>query len=91
MTEMPAPDGAVRGRVEVQTRNDLASHAALLSQLMQCVLDFDVQDPRQFIGEVSARGAIHEHFGGGQQRAETREPDVSLGPRSSKRAISRRV
>src|SRR5712691_2905386 len=49
---------------------------------MQCVLHFDVQDTRQFRGEISARGTIDEHFGGGQQRAETREPDVSLRPQS---------
>ena len=27
---------------------------------MQCVLHFDVQGPRQFIGEISARGTIDE-------------------------------
>src|ERR1017187_3325667 len=49
---------------------------------MQCVLHFDVQGARQFLGEETARGTIDEHFGGGQQRAETREPDVSLRPQS---------
>ena len=47
---------------------------------MQCVLYCDVQGARQFIGEISARGTIDEHFGGSQQRAETREPDVCLRP-----------
>ena len=72
--------GAVRGRVKVPTRNDLASHATLLSQLQQCVLHFDVQGPRQFIGEISPRGTIDERLGGGEQRAETREPDVGMRP-----------
>src|SRR5271169_1414847 len=49
---------------------------------MQGVLHFNVQGPRQFIGEETARGTIDEHFGGGQQRAETREPDVCLRPQS---------
>src|SRR5580658_11144686 len=47
---------------------------------MQCVLHLDVQGTRQFIGEISARGTIDERFGGGQQRAKTREPDVRLRP-----------
>jgi hypothetical protein len=49
---------------------------------MQGVLHFDVQGTRQFIGEVSARGMIDERFRCGQQRAETREPDLSLRPES---------
>ena len=49
---------------------------------MQRVLYFDVQDMRQFIGKISARGMIDEPFGGGQQRAETREPDVLLRPQA---------
>ena len=54
----------------------------LLGQLMQCVLHIDVQGARQFIGEISARGTIDECLGGGQQRAELREPDVCLRPQS---------
>ena len=50
---------------------------------MQRVLHLDVQGARQFVGEISARGTIDEHFGGGQQCAETREPDVSLRPQAT--------
>src|SRR5664280_1632505 len=49
---------------------------------MQCVLHFDVQGARQFIGEETTWGTIDEHFGSGQQRAGAREPDVSLRPQS---------
>src|SRR5450759_4786642 len=49
---------------------------------MQCVRHFDVQGARQFIGEKAARGTIDEPFGGGQQRAASREPDVCLRPQS---------
>ena len=77
---MAALDGAVRGRIKVVPRNHLASHPVLLGQLMQCVLHFDVQGPRQFIGEVSVRRTIDKGFGGGQQRSELREPDVGLRP-----------
>ena len=49
---------------------------------MQRVLHFDVQGPRQFIGAIPARGTMDEGFGGGQQRAETREPDLGLRPQS---------
>jgi hypothetical protein len=45
---------------------------------MHCVPHFDVQGARQFIGEEPARGTIDEHFGGGQQRAETREPKTRV-------------
>jgi len=47
---LPSLDGRVSGGVQVQTGNHLASHAALLSQLMQCILHFDVQGTRQFVG-----------------------------------------
>src|SRR5271169_1022684 len=49
---------------------------------MQGVPHFDVQDRVQFIREISARGTIDESFGSGQQRAETRKPDVCPGPQS---------
>jgi hypothetical protein len=43
---------------------------------------FDVQGTAQFMGEESACGTVDEHFGGGQQRVETREPGVCLGPQA---------
>jgi len=49
---------------------------------MQRILHFDVQGARQFVGEIPARGTIDEDFGGGQQRTETREPDVRVRPQS---------
>ena len=75
-------DVTVSGGVKVETGNHLASHAALLRQLMQCVLHLNVQGARQFIGEETAWGTIDEHFGSGQQRAGAREPDVCLRPQS---------
>ena len=45
---------------------------------MEGILYFDVQQGSQLIGEVSARGAMYEFLGGGQQRAEAREPDLCL-------------
>ena len=80
--ELPLLDGAVGGRVQIQTGNDLSGHPALLSQLMQRVLHIDVQGTRQFVGEIPARRTIDECLGGGQQRAEAREPDVCLRPQS---------
>lgn len=80
--ELPLLEGGVEGHVEVQPGDDLAGNSALLSQLMQCVLHFDVQGPSQFRGEVPAGGTIDESLGGGQQRAETREPDGGLRPQS---------
>src|SRR5260370_18905335 len=50
---------------------------------MQGVLHFDVEGSGQFIGEISTRGTIDEPFSGGQQRAETREPDVRLRPQAT--------
>ena len=49
---------------------------------MQRILPFDVQAARQFVGEIPARRTIDEDFGGGQQRTETREPDVRVRPQS---------
>src|SRR5664279_4592486 len=49
---------------------------------MECVLHFDVQGACQFMGEETARRTIDEQFGGGQQRAASREPDVCLRPQS---------
>src|SRR6266699_4348117 len=47
---------------------------------MQCVLHFDVQGARQFIGEISTRRTIDECLGGSQQGTEPREPDVCPRP-----------
>jgi hypothetical protein len=80
--ELPSLDDGVDGRVEVQPGDDLAGNSALLSQLMQRVLHFDVQGPSQFRGEIPAGGTINDSFGGGQQRAETGEPYGCLGPQS---------
>jgi hypothetical protein len=55
----------------------------LLSQLAQCIVYLDVQGPRQFIGAITAPGTIDEPFGGGQQRAKTREPDIGMRPQST--------
>src|SRR5260370_30055830 len=54
----------------------------MLSKLMERGLYCDVQDMRQCIGKISARGMIDEPFGGGQQGAETREPEVLLRPQA---------
>ncbi|MGH9454103.1 MAG: hypothetical protein ACRD2O_09070 [Terriglobia bacterium] len=54
-----------------------------MSPLLQRILHFDVQAGSQLSGEVSARGGMDESFGGGQQRAETGEPDVLPRPQSA--------
>lgn len=80
--ELASLEGGIGGQVEVRPGDDLAGNSALLSQLMQSVLHFDVQGPSQFGGEVPAGGTMDESFGGGQQSAETGEPNVSVGPQS---------
>ena len=80
--ELPSLDGLVDGRVQVQAGDDLAGNSALLGELMQWIRHVDVQGPRQFFCEIAAWGAIDECFGGGQQSAETGEPDVGMRPQS---------
>ena len=58
--KLPLLDGAVDGRVQIQTGNDLAGNPALLRQLMQRVLHIDVQGTGKFIGEIPARRTIDE-------------------------------
>ena len=54
-----------------------------MCQLMEGILHFDVQERSQLIGEISARGAMHEFFRGGQQRAEAREPGLGVQPQTA--------
>ena len=80
--QLPPLDGRIGSRVQIPAGNDLTRNPPLLSQLMQSILHFDVQQRSQFIGEVSARGTIDESLGGGQQSAEPRKPDLCLRPQS---------
>jgi len=60
--------------IEIEAGDDLARDAALLDQVIECVLHFDMQTLGQFFGEIALRGMLHPGFGGGEQRAMTREP-----------------
>jgi len=60
--------------IEIEAGDDLARDAALLDQVIECVLHFDMQTLGQFFGEIALRGMLDPGFGGGEQRAMTREP-----------------
>ena len=68
--------------IEIEAGDELASDAALLDQVIERVLHFDMQALGQFFGEIALRGMLHPGFGGGEQRAMTREPDSLMRPQS---------
>jgi len=53
-------DGAVDGRVQIHTGNDLAGNPALLCELMQRVLHIDMHGTGKFIGEIPTGRTINE-------------------------------
>jgi hypothetical protein len=60
----------------------LPCQPTLLDEVVERVLHFDMQALGQFFGEIALGGMFDPGFGGGQQRAMTREPDGFVGPQS---------
>ena len=66
--------------IEIEAGDELARDAALLDQVIERVLHFDMQALGQFFGEIALRGLLHPGFGGGEQRAVTRKPNSLMRP-----------
>lgn len=80
--ELPAAADRIAGSIEIEVGDELARDAALLDKVIERVLHFDMQALGQFFGEIALWGMLHPGFGGGEQRAVTREPNSLMRPQS---------
>jgi hypothetical protein len=72
--ELPAAD-RIAGGIEIEARHALPCYPAMLDEVIERVLHFDMQALGRFFGRIALGGMLHPGFGGGEQRAVTREPD----------------
>jgi hypothetical protein len=79
---LSAAEDRIAGGIEIEAGDPLASQLALFDEVIERILHFDMQALGQFFGEIAFRGMLHPGFGGGQQRAVTREPDPLMRPQS---------
>src|SRR5437588_12603120 len=70
------------GSIEIEVGAELARDAPLVDKVIDSVLHFDMQALGQFFGEIALWGMLHPGFGGGEQRAVTREPNSLMRPQS---------
>ena len=82
MPELPAAADRIAGSIEIAAGDELARDTALLNQVIERVLHFDMQALGQLLGAIAWRGMLHPGFGGGEQRAVTREPHSLMRPQS---------
>ena len=80
--ELSAAADRIAGAIEIQAGHELPCYPALLNEVIERVLHFDMQALGQFFGKIALRGVLHPDLGGGEQRAVTGEPHSLLRPKS---------
>jgi hypothetical protein len=62
---LSAADEGIAGAIQIKAGHDLPCHPALLDEVIERVLHFDMQALGQFFGEIALGGMLHPGFGGG--------------------------
>ena len=62
---MPAAADRIAGGIEIEAGDESASDPALLDEVMEGVLHFDMQALGQFFSEIALGGMLHPGFGSG--------------------------